>query len=99
AGLFVGVVAVVVALVVTAIFAIVGAIVNLIGSLINAISSLFSGGGGVHGISLRFSTDEGLSFSEKVTMERSSEPPALAASPTQLFVAWTGDDDQLNVQS
>jgi hypothetical protein len=84
--------------------AIVGAIVGaFIGNVIGGIVDFFGGlgGGGAHSLNLLFSTDDGLSFANKATLERSSEPPALAFGPfppaTALFLAWTGTDDHLNI--
>jgi len=75
--------------------AILGSIIGgIIGTIIDFISNLFSSDGGIH---LAFSTDGGDTFPNKVVMERSSEPPALAASDSKLFVGWTGTDAQLNV--
>jgi hypothetical protein len=63
-----------------------------IGSIVDSIT-----GGGVGSISLLFSSDGGLTFTNKISFERSSEPPALAASEDHLYVGWTGTDDRLNV--
>jgi hypothetical protein len=84
--------------------AIVGAIVGaFVGNIIGGIVDFFGGlgGGGAHSLNLLFSTDDGLSFGNKATLERSSEPPALAFGPlppaAALFLAWTGTDDHLNI--
>lgn len=73
-----------------------GAIGSLIGSIIDAVSDFFSGDG-VGGISLMFSTDRGLTFGNKVTLESSSEPPALTTDGNRLYLGWTGTDNRLNV--
>lgn len=67
---------------------------GIIGTIIDFIGNLFSSDSG---ISLLFSIDGGDTFGNKVTMERSSEPPAQTASDSELFVGWTGTDAQLNV--
>jgi hypothetical protein len=91
--------------------AIVGAILGaIIGSLLDWIADFFGSigdfftGGGAHSLNLLFSTDDGQTFGNKVTLERSSEPPALAFGPLPsapqgkaLFLAWTDTDDHLNI--
>jgi hypothetical protein len=76
---------------------IIGFIGSLIGSLSDAISNFFSGGGGVGGISLLFSSDSGDTFGNKITFESSSEPPALATDGSYLYIGWTDTDNHLNV--
>jgi hypothetical protein len=64
-----------------------------------ALGWLFGGGDdGIGGsLNLMFSVDDGQSFGQKVTLERSREQPALAFGDDRLVVGWTGRDSQLNV--
>ena len=86
--------------------AIVGAVIGLIGGafalgLLGAFADWIIGllSGPIAGGSLNIvhSTNMGLTFKGKVTFERTRQQPALAASESRLFLAWTGTDDQLNV--
>jgi hypothetical protein len=97
-GFFRGVAGLILGFLVALVGGIIAGIVSLIASLFDTIGGWFTGNG-VGNISLIFSTDNGVTFppENKVTFESSSEPPALAATLTQLFVGWVGTDNQLNV--
>lgn len=77
---------------------IVGAFVlGLLGAFADWIIGVLSGPIAGGSLNIVHSTDKGATFRGKVTFERTREQPALAASESRLFLAWTGTDGQLNV--
>lgn len=80
--------------------ALIGAfVVGFVGAVVGWILGLFGGGPSGGSLNLMFSKDQGQSFGNKVTFERSRQQPALAfqTGPDRLVVGWTGTDDQVNV--
>jgi hypothetical protein len=75
-------------------------VLGFLGAIIDWIAGLFGGSSG-GSLNVMFSTNQGLTFADKVTASaaRSREQPALAfrSGPDKLFVGWTGTDDQLHV--
>jgi hypothetical protein len=72
---------------------------GFVGALASWIAGLFGGSPRGGSLNLVFSTDRGVTFDRKVTFERSRQQPTLAlrGAPDQLFLGWTGTDDQVNV--
>lgn len=82
--------------------AIIGALVGaflggLVGFLLSSLATWIFGGGEGGSLNVRFSTDEGATFGDKATFERSEEPMALAFGPDRMAIAWVGTDDQVNL--
>jgi hypothetical protein len=79
---------------------IVGALLgSFVGGLVGALLDWLTGHHGSEGgsLNLMFSTDNGQSFTQKATFERSREQPALVFTQNQLAVAWTGIDSRVNI--
>jgi hypothetical protein len=80
--------------------ALIGAFVlGFVGALVDWLLNLFGGGPSGGSLNIMFSTDQGQTFGNKVTFERSRQQPALAftTAPDRLYVGWTGTDGQVNV--
>jgi hypothetical protein len=74
-GAFTGLIGAVLGIAASLAAGILGGIISLLDDLVDAIQDLFSGDG-VGTIALVFSTDSGATFSNKVRLERTSEPPS-----------------------
>ncbi len=78
-------------------------IYSIVDSIISLFQLIIDAARGEGSLNVMFSTNDGLDWRDKLTLERSSEQPAIAfgTDPVtlvpRLFVAWTGTDERLNV--
>lgn len=69
----------------------------LIGALIQDLFDFLFGGDSGGQLNLKSSGDDGLTFGDKTSFERTREQMALSLAGDTLYVAWTGLDAQINV--
>lgn len=70
---------------------------GFLGGLLSDLLDLIFGGDSGGQLNLEISRDQGVSFHEKATFERSREQIALAIDQDTLAIGWTGLDAQVNV--
>jgi hypothetical protein len=80
-----------------ALFGFLGAFLGgLLGALLQDLFDAIFGGDSGGQLNLESSPDHGLTFANKNSFERSREQMALALSGDRLYIAWTGNDAQVN---
>ena len=85
-----------IAFLIAVIYTVIDIVVTVVQKLGNFLSNLFNRDQRGH-LNALFSSDDGQSFSSKITFESSTEQPALALGLNRLFIGWTGADRRLNI--